>query len=69
MASCDVIRLSTSYAVENNSDYFLGGLMSGTYTVSYDPGDSSDYQGVVLENINVTVGEVTTLDEVTLELK
>ena len=61
--------LSTSYAVENNSDYFLGGLPTGSYSVSFDPGELSDYQGVVIDNVEVTVGEVTNLEEVTLVLK
>jgi len=61
--------LSTSYAVENNSDYFLGGLPTGTYTVSFDPGELSDYTGKLIEDVDVTVGEVTSLDDVTLELR
>ena len=61
--------VSASYAVINNSDYFLGGLPTGTYNVSYDPGDSSTYAGQVIENVDVVVGEVTTLEQVTLSLK
>ena len=58
--------LSTSYAIENNSDFFLGGLADGSYTISFDPGDLSGYQGVVMENISVSVGEVTDLGETVL---
>jgi hypothetical protein len=61
--------VSTSYAVENNSDYFLGGLPTGSYTVSFDPGELSAYQVLMIEAVDVTVGEVTTLDDVTLDLK
>ena len=58
--------LSTSYAVEGNTDYFLGGLLDGTYTISFDPGELSGYQGVVMENISVSIGNVTDLGEVEL---
>ena len=58
--------LSTSYAVEGNSDFFLGGLSDGTYIVSFDPGDLSGYQGVVLENVSVSIGNVTDLGEIEL---
>ena len=61
--------LSTSFAVENNSDYFLSGLPTGNYTVGFDPGELSDYQSVVLNDVGVTVGEVTTLDDISLTLK
>ena len=61
--------VSTSYAVENNSDYFLGGLSSGTYKISFDPGELSGYAGIVIEDVSVAVGEVTTLDDITLTLK
>ncbi|RLD24640.1 MAG: carbohydrate-binding protein [Bacteroidetes bacterium] len=53
--------LSTSYAPAGNADYFLGGLADGSYTVSIDPGDLSGYQGVIIENIEVTIGNVTEL--------
>jgi len=58
--------LSTSYAIENNADYFLGGLADGSYTISYDPGELSGYQGVVKENVSVSVGSVTDLGETVL---
>lgn len=58
--------ISTSYAVEGNSDFFLGGLADGSYTISFDPGDLSDFTGKVVENVSVTVGEVTDLGETEL---
>jgi hypothetical protein len=58
--------LSTSYAIENNSDFFLGGLADGSYTISFDPGDLSGYQGIVMENVSVTLGEVNDLGETVL---
>ena len=58
--------LSTSYAIENNPDFFLGGLLDGTYTISFDPGDLSGYQGVVIEDVSVSIGSVTDLRETIL---
>ena len=58
--------LSTSYAVEGNTDFFLGGLADGSYTISFDPGDLSGYQGLVMEEVSVTIGNVTDLGEIIL---
>lgn len=51
--------LGTSYIPAGISDFFLGGLPSGSYTVSFDPGELSNYDGQTLENTAVTVGSVT----------
>ena len=66
-AIADEDTLSTSYAVEGNSDYFLGGLTEGSYTISFDPGDLSGYQGFSIDNVDVNLGEILVLDDVTLE--
>ncbi len=58
--------VSTSYAIEGNADFFLGGLIDGSYTVSFDPGELSGYSGSVIENVSVTLGDVTDLGEVEL---
>ena len=58
--------LSTSYAAEGNADFFLGGLADGSYTVSIDPGDLSGYNGIDIENVEVTIGNVTDTGETVL---
>ncbi len=58
--------ISTSYAVEDNADFFLGGLSDSEYTISFDPGELSDYQGQVFENVIVKLGEITDLGDITL---
>lgn len=58
--------LSTSYAIEGNADFFLGGLADGSYTISFDPGELSGYQGIIIENVSVTVGNVNDLGEIEL---
>ena len=58
--------LSTSYAAEGNADFFLGGLATGEYTISLDPGMLSGYKGVVFENVSVTIGSVTDIGETQL---
>jgi len=55
--------LSTSYATAGNGDFFLGGLATGSYTISFDPGDLSSYLPVVIDGIEVVIGDVTTLAE------
>ena len=58
--------LSTSYATAGNGDYFLGGLTTGTYTVSFDPGDLSTYLPASIDAVDVVVGEVKTLGDIVL---
>jgi len=58
--------LSTSYAIEGNADFFLGGLADGSYTISFDPGELSGFQGIIIENVSVTVGNVNDLGEIEL---
>lgn len=58
--------ISTSYAIEGNIDFFLGGLSDGDYTVSFDPGELSGFQGTIIENVTVSVGSVTDIGEVVI---
>lgn len=58
--------VSTSYAVKGNADFFLGGLADGDYTISFDPGELSGFQGKVFENVTVSVGNITDLGETEL---
>lgn len=58
--------MSTSYAIAGESNFFLGGLRAGTYTVSFDPGKSSSYMETSIENIDVTLGKVTMVKSVDL---
>jgi hypothetical protein len=59
--------LGSSYVAEGASSFFLGGLPTGSFTLSFDPGDMSGYDGAVMESVSVTVGEITNVGEVTLE--
>ena len=58
--------LGSSYVAEGSSSFFLGGLPSGNFTISFDPGDMSGYDGSVLESVSVTVGEITNVGAVEL---
>jgi hypothetical protein len=58
--------LGTSYIPSGTSGFFLGGLPSGSYTVSFDPGELSNYNGKVLESTVVTVGSVTNVGDIEL---
>ncbi|HKZ38788.1 MAG TPA: DUF4382 domain-containing protein [Chryseolinea sp.] len=59
--------VSTSYVPAGSSDFFLGGLATGSYSVSFDPGELSNYQGKILENTSVTVGSITQAGTVELQ--
>lgn len=59
--------IATSYAVPDISEYLIGGLEPGTYDVVLDPGENSLLQPVTIEAVEVTLGVVTELDEVTLQ--
>lgn len=51
--------VGTSYVPSGSSNFFVGGLPAGSYTLSFDPGELSGFQGKVLENISVSLGSVT----------
>lgn len=61
--------VGTSYVPPGSTDFFVGGLSAGTYTLSFDPGDLSGYQKVSKENIAVTLGEITDAGTTELQLK
>ncbi|HLF32688.1 MAG TPA: DUF4382 domain-containing protein [Cyclobacteriaceae bacterium] len=61
--------VATSYAPAGTADYLVGGVPAGTFSVSLDPGDSSLYDGALIENVNVTLGNVTDAGTTDLQLK
>jgi hypothetical protein len=61
--------VGTSYVPAGSSDFFLGGLATGSYSVSFDPGELSPYQGTTLENTSVTVGSITQVGTMELQPK
>ena len=58
--------VSTSYAAEGNADFFLGGLADGSYKIGFEPGELSDYQKFIIEDVVATIGIVTDIGETTL---
>ncbi len=61
--------VSTTYAPAGDSVFLASGLPAGTFSVSFDPGDSSLYDGALIENVDVTVGNVTDIGSTELPLK
>ena len=59
----------TSYAIADQSGYFLEGVPEGTYKIGYDPGDDSLYAKQTVDGVEVKIGNITQMDPVTLELK
>ena len=55
--------LATSYAPAGSGNFFLGGLASGSYTVSFDPGELSGYLPSTIEAVDVTIGSVSDVGE------
>jgi len=54
--------IASSYAPENSSKFFIPGIISGTYDISFESGDDG-YQKYI-RDIQVTVGEVTDLGKI-----
>ena len=65
MQGMDTIR--TSYAIENIADFIISGLDAGIYDVVFDPGETSSLNSLVIEGIEVIIGEVTPMDTVQLK--
>lgn len=61
--------LGTSYVPIGSTDFFVGGLPAGTYTLGFDPGELSGYQQISKENILVTLGTVTPAGTTEIPLK
>lgn len=59
--------IATSYAVENISEFLIGGLEPGTYNVVFDPGENSLLQTHTIEGVMVSIGVIIELNEVTLQ--
>ncbi len=68
-AKTDNFALATTYAGQNSADWKLAGLAPGIYTIEFDPGESSIYLPLLIENVEIISGENVDLGEVTLELK
>lgn len=51
--------VGTSYVPAGSTEFFVGGLPAGNYTVGFDPGDLSGYEKSTIENVGVELGEVT----------
>ncbi len=58
--------IATTYAVEDISEYLLGGLNPGIYDVVFDPGEMSGYFSSTIEAVEVLLGEVTNTGEIIL---
>lgn len=51
--------VNSSYVPAGKTNFFVGGLPAGNYTLGFDPGELSGYQKTVLENVDVELGSVT----------
>ena len=61
--------VATSYAPVDDMNYLLSGVPAGTYNLAFDPGETSTYNSFTMDNVSVSLGEVTQADTVNLELK
>jgi hypothetical protein len=61
--------VGTSYVPAGSSEFFVGGLPAGTYTVGFDPGELSGYQKAVLDNVAVELGEITQTGTTELDIE
>jgi hypothetical protein len=61
--------ISTTYAKEETAEFLAPGIPEGQFTVTFDPGDDSEYELKSVENVNVSIGEVTDMGVIELDLK
>lgn len=61
--------LGSSYSLENDSEFFIGGLEPGTYSLVIDPGDLSDYRITEITDVQVTQGQIKEVSDINLGLK
>lgn len=61
--------LGTNYVKEGTTNFFIGGLPAGSYTLSFDPGEMSGYGGATKEDVIVALGKITPTGNTTLELE
>jgi len=61
--------VGTSYAIENVSDFIIGGLDPGTYSVAFDPGEMplTMFQQLTIDGVEVIIGKITQMDAVELQ--
>jgi len=58
--------LSSTYAPEGVAEFLFADIPEGQYTIIINPGESSDLPVVSIDNIRVSLGEVTDLGEIKL---
>ena len=61
--------LTSTYAPADISNFLITGIESGTYAVSFDPGEDSQYTGTLVENVSVSNDDVTDMGEIKLKMK
>jgi hypothetical protein len=61
--------LGTSFAPEGKSAFMVSGLDEGSYRLVLDPGEDSEYAGLVLDDVEVMTGNVTDVGQQTLPVK
>jgi hypothetical protein len=59
--------LRSAYSNATSGQFFVGGLPSGTFKVTFEPGEDSGYESKAVESVTVTVGSVNDLGTVNLE--
>lgn len=61
---------ASTYAPAGVSEFLFADVAEGQYTIYFDPGEESlEYIRTPLENINVSLGEVTDVEEIKLDSK
>lgn len=57
--------IASSYAPENSSKFFIPGLDSGTYDISFESSDNNFQK--YIRDVEVTIGSVTNIGEIKIE--
>lgn len=65
LSGADTLR--SAYSNATSGQFFVGGLPSGTFKVTFEPGEESGYESKVVDNVSVSIGQVKQLGTITLE--
>jgi len=60
-------NITASTMANDLGEFEISGLPGGIYTITITPEESSNLQPVMLDNVEISVGEITVIETITLE--
>lgn len=62
-------KIASTYAKEDVADFLIPEIVEGTYSVSFETAEDSEYAGQVVDDVQVTTNQVTDMGTIELSLK